>query len=202
MSFIFSEPPKCNVPMDVTFVLDSSGNVKEDEFEKEKAFVKSVANTLSIASYASHAALVSYNDVATVHAKLTDYTNFEEFLPAVDKIMHTPGGSRIDQALLLSNRSVFTTEAGMRNNIPRMLILLTAGRQEEESESPPLKAVVEPLKRKNTELTVVGIGKNVNSEQMLSLVEDHRDFHLVNTFSDLALLSRLISEDACDRVGK
>ena len=66
---------KCPVPVDIAFLLDSSGSIGEPNYRKMKDFVKAVANTFIIGSGKTLAALILYGDTATTAIRFSDHAN-------------------------------------------------------------------------------------------------------------------------------
>ena len=100
-------------PVDVVFVVDSSGSISRDDFERVVELVGAVVQSLTIRSDLTpngfQVALVSFADDVDVRFNLSTYTDKELMLAAVTA-RYTHGRTNVTQALRYSsfNSSFFT----------------------------------------------------------------------------------------------
>lgn len=70
-------PP--NFGADIVFLADSSVDVSQSDFTKQKSMVKLMANLLNIHSLKSRAAFVTYGNTANVVTSFLDYGSIAAF---------------------------------------------------------------------------------------------------------------------------
>lgn len=64
---------------EVIFLLDSSENVRQYEFEKQREFVRELAKRFAISPNGPHAAVASYNTTIIPIVKRESYQSLDEF---------------------------------------------------------------------------------------------------------------------------
>ena len=120
--------PKCKSIVDVGFILDSSGSLR-NEYQKEKDFLKSLAEAIGISKEGSRAGVITFSYKAEHSIKMKDHTDILDFNAAVDAIPLMGSTTRIDRALRLTQKELFSANNGALANNQNMLILLTDGSQ-------------------------------------------------------------------------
>ena len=124
-AFFLSEDPNCI--LDLAFVIDASGSVRDD-WETLLNFVVNVARAVNIGPERSHIALIYFGEQAV---KLFDFTEFDQ-TPYIErsifsKIQSIPRPlsterTFINRGLKLANDEVFQTQFGMRPNVKQVLL--------------------------------------------------------------------------------
>ena len=99
---------------DYSFLVDASGSILPEEFEKLKTFIKGVVNYLRIGPDLTHVGLIEYSRSAKMQFSFTTSFDKEEIKRLVDDVPHTAGITRIDLALKVASEQLFTSEGGMR----------------------------------------------------------------------------------------
>ena len=101
INFLFlstAKEPKCKAKVDVAFILDSSGSLRNN-YQDEKNFLKNLAGAFGVSSNGSRAGVVTFSYYAEHSIKLNDFNNVESFNRAVDSIPLMGSTTRIDRAL-------------------------------------------------------------------------------------------------------
>jgi len=78
-NFVSSEIPTCDSPVDITFIVDSSGSISRTNYKREKAFINAIAQSFGISRTQSRAALVLFSSSASVKIRFADYASTEAF---------------------------------------------------------------------------------------------------------------------------
>ncbi|XP_066915372.1 collagen alpha-6(VI) chain-like [Clytia hemisphaerica] len=105
--------PLCEVKVDVGFVLDSSGSLRND-YDKEKNFLKALAATFGVSEDGARAGVVTFSYDTEHSIKLNDHYDLFSFSDAVDKIPLMGHTTRIDKALRLTQSQMFSIANGGR----------------------------------------------------------------------------------------
>ena len=128
--FLFTEDPNCKI--DLVFVVDASGSVRDD-WETQLAFVVNVAKKINIGPEGSHIGLVYFGNEAT---KLFDFTEFEKtpfseeaIYDQIRNIPRPPAGETtfINRGLRLANRNVLRERFGMRPDVKQVIFFRGRG---------------------------------------------------------------------------
>ena len=102
------------VPLDLAFLMDASGSLYLDNYDKEKTFVKSVIDKQLIGRRQTRVSVMAYSKSATIHVKFDQYFDKESLKSAVDEIPYESLNTRIDRALILAKEQLFSAANGAR----------------------------------------------------------------------------------------
>ena len=178
--------------------MDSSGSISDIDFQKQRDFVKDLVRIFNISPAGSRAGVVTYSDFPTVRAEFGRYESSEKFARAVDRIDHDRGRTRIDRAL----KKVSEMFESARKNVNKILIVLTDGRQTPDPNAVGLKKASVPLRERGVRTYAIGVGHDINSEELESMAGSKENVFTVDSFQDLVRQSQSIAERACHEVGK
>ena len=180
----FLRKPTCKTKVDVGFILDSSGSLK-NEYGKEKDFLKALAATFGVSSVDGKAGVVTFSYDSEHSIKLNDHTSLTSFYEAVDKIALMGSTTRIDKALRTTQKEMFTIANGGRPGAGKLLVLLTDGSQTQDSDAEDPAIVAEELRQEGVRLLVVGIGKGVNPTELARIAGDRSKVFTASSFDEL-----------------
>ena len=174
----------CKAKVDVGFVLDSSGSIRND-YQNEKDFLKSVAAVFGVSKNESRAGVITFSHNVEHSIKLKDHTDLTTFSAAVDAIPLMGSVTRIDKALRLTQKELFTTENGARAGLPKILLLLTDGSQTPSADAEDPATIAEELRKSGITLLVVGMGSGVNPTELAKIAGGDDKAFSAATFNDL-----------------
>lgn len=178
--------------------MDASESMTEDDFEKQKSFVTKVAESFHMAPKTTQFALVTYSSSAKLHIRFRDHLNQDTFNKVVKQLPFAAGGTRFDKALKLAAEDVFTTESGARAGVPKVMIILTDGRQSQDYDAIPLQEAVLPLHQMSVQIHAVAIGSQVNRAELRKLVRNEEDIFSIKDFDTLVNKSRQLASKTCN----
>ena len=161
--------------------MDSSTSVGRDGFNKEKEFVKSLAKYFNVSPGNSRATVVAYSNFARTVLKFTDYQSETDFNDKLDTEPWYRGSRRIDRAL----EAASTLLSQARPNVPKIVVLVTAGQQTTSAGAKPLGVAARPLKNMGAKTVVVTVGREADFKNFLSVVNSVNDWFGVKLFGDL-----------------
>lgn len=185
----------------MVFAVHSSRGLTPSNYRKEKELVKRVAATLNIAPGRSRIALILYSNFATAAVRLDEEKTLASFDNLVDGLPHERGVTRIDRALKLA-RSIFDSNGVTRRGVPKIFILLTDGKQTMAQDVLTLDEAARPLHERNVKIFVVGMGSNVDVEELKAVALDKEDLFLAPSFDNLVSLSGSLSKKMCQVASK
>ena len=154
--------------MDLGFVLDSSGSLR-NEYGKEKKFLTEIADAFGISPSGSRAGVVTFSHVAEHSIKLRDHMSTRSFNQAVNAIPHMGYTTRIDLALKLAQREMFAYRNGGRSGVKKVLIVLTDGSQTKTYGAADPAVVAEDIRRTGITVLVIGVGRGINRRELDSI---------------------------------
>ena len=135
---------KCSDDTDVAFVVDTSGSISDENFVKQKDFIKVLASAFDPSIEDHQLGLISYSSDAQVEVSFRDKADAAQFESAVDRVPHTKGRTRLDKALALAATQMFSTSGGTRSGKRKIMVILTDGRQSQDPDTIPLQEAVSP----------------------------------------------------------
>lgn len=120
--------PDCRKAADVAFIVDSSGSIGKTNWERTKRFLKRIVSKLDVGPSTTHIATISYSTNPQVALRFNSLSgsrlNVNEVNKVLEKLPWQRGFTYIDKALEQAAQSVFTTAAGMRSNVPKVIVCL------------------------------------------------------------------------------
>ncbi|XP_015765671.1 PREDICTED: collagen alpha-1(XXVIII) chain-like [Acropora digitifera] len=193
------EPPACQTPVDLAFIVDSSGSIGSKNYLKEKHFIKQLARSFGVAPGQSRAALVLYSNSASVKAGFDQYPTLEEFHKSVDDLPYEEGSTRIDLALEKASQEVFPKA---RKGLFKIAILISDGKQTRAADSKGLREASEPLRSADVHVLAVGVGSDVDSNELRLVTESDDDVVVPLSFSNLLEQIGNLTSRACELAGE
>ena len=190
--FSLSGPPSCDSLVDIAFLVDSSGSIGHIDYEREKDFIKRVAQRFSISPSHTRASIIVYSDSATIEARWDEYTNTEDFERAVDKLPYRASLSRIDKALKLAASDLFPKA---RPNANRIAVVITDGRLTSARDAS------EPLKKAGVRIVVLGVGASVDIRELRTMTESEEHVLRADDFTKVNLEVDKVVRIACPKNG-
>ncbi|XP_048579839.1 uncharacterized protein LOC5504566 isoform X2 [Nematostella vectensis] len=184
--------PQCVYKADLGFLMDASRSIGEEDFQKERDFVKSLASSYALDETLT--GVITYSDEAKIVIPLGHFTA-DGFRQAVDRVRYTHGRTRIDKALKLAASDLFTQNGG--RGVPKLMVILTDGVQTPDPDAVPLDQAVIPLRKKGVKLFAVGVGPYVKPSELRLLVESEADLFYAKDFDDLLRKAAEISIRTC-----
>lgn len=166
---------------DVVFLIDSSFDVTNAQYTIEKDFVKSISDSLNVAPQKSRSSVITYGDRASLVAKYDSYRTTQELKRLIDGARAVGGARRIDRALDAASSVVSES----RKDVPKIVVLLTAGRHTRVGGSKQLGAAAKPLRDKGARIFVVAIGRGPDKSELRPMVQEEKDILTFPTYEVL-----------------
>lgn len=178
--------------------MDSSTSVGRDGFNREKGFVKSLAKYFNVSPGKSRAAVVAYSNFARTILKFTDYQSETDFNDKLDTEPWFGGIRRIDRAL----EAASTLLSQARPNVPKVVVLVTAGQQTTSAGARPMGEAARPLKNMGAKTVVVTVGIEADLKIFLPVVNSISDLFGVKLFDELRYEVQPVVNQVVDHFGE
>uniref|UniRef100_A0A8C2Z6A7 Collagen type XII alpha 1 chain n=1 Tax=Cyclopterus lumpus TaxID=8103 RepID=A0A8C2Z6A7_CYCLU len=152
-----SVPPALDVckgaKADVVFLIDGSWSIGDESFNKVIQFVKSMTGAFDVISpRGMQVSFVQYSDDAKTEFKLNTYQDKGVVISALQSVRYRGGNTKTGIALKHVYEKVFTSDSGMRRNVPKVLVVVTDGRSQDD-----VKKSAEKLQHSGYSVFVVGV---------------------------------------------
>ncbi|XP_063342555.1 matrilin-2 [Pelmatolapia mariae] len=188
-----AEPECSEGVMDLVFVIDGSKSLGPNNFELVKQFVNSIVDSLDISKTGTHVGLLQYSTKVRTEFTLGQYSTAQHIKSAVNRMQYMGRGSMTGSALRHMFESSFSTKEGARFNIPRVSIVFTDGRSQDDVSEWATKA-------KNSGITIyaLGVGKAIEQELRETASEpDEKHLYYAEDFEKMAEITKKLKSRIC-----
>jgi hypothetical protein len=172
-------------------MVDSSTDVDRDNFRLEKQFVTSIARSLNIVPGKSRGAMISYGQNPRIAFGFDSNRAIAEFDRLVDLAPYMDGPRRLDRAL----EDAANVMRDSRPNIPKVVLLFTAGRHTTPADAKSLDEAAKPLRDLGAKTYVIAVGNSVNKPQLRPIIQRPEDIIQVDGFDKLRPLGPSIGRE-------
>ena len=147
--------PSCETPpMDIIFIVDSSGSIQPQDYEYAKTFLMKVISSLS-AQPETRVSIVLFSHDAHLVFSLSD--NLVAAYKAAEDLQHVRGGTNITSGINVAHQE-FSSSG--RDGVPKVAILITDGQDS--------GVEVENLKSLGVILFTIGVGEYAAEEDLIN----------------------------------
>ncbi|GCB61642.1 hypothetical protein scyTo_0007085 [Scyliorhinus torazame] len=179
---------------DIVFLVDESWSIGQDNFKKIRDFLFRIVSYIpKIGPAGSQVAVAHYSDNPRTEFQLNQYKDRNSVLRAIRGVQYGGGNTRTARGIGYVLKELFQTTAGMRQNVPHILVLLTDGRSQDEVELPARVAFGLGIK-------VISVGiASADLEELKKIVYrgPRSNIFFASTFDDLPLIERELVERIC-----
>ncbi|KAL6105800.1 col12a1 [Pungitius sinensis] len=198
-------PPPATVPpaldvckgakADVVFLIDGSWSIGDESFLKVLQFVKSMTGAFDVISpRGMQVSFVQYSDDAKTEFKLNTYQDKGVVISALQNVRYRGGNTKTGIALKHVYEKVFTSDSGMRRNVPKVLVVVTDGRSQDE-----VKKSAEKLQHSGYSVFVVGVADVDMSElRIIGSKPSERHVFVVDSYDAFAKIQDNLITFICE----
>uniref|UniRef100_A0A8C4GHP1 Matrilin 2 n=1 Tax=Dicentrarchus labrax TaxID=13489 RepID=A0A8C4GHP1_DICLA len=179
--------------MDLVFVIDGSKSLGPANFELVKQFVNGIVDSLDISRPGSHVGLLQYSTKVRTEFTLGQYTTAQAIKQAVSRMQYMGRGSMTGSALRHMFEFSFSVKEGARPNIPRVSIVFTDGRSQDDVSEWANKA-------KNSGVTIyaLGVGKAIEQElREIASEPDEKHLYYAEDFENMGEITKKLKSRIC-----
>uniref|UniRef100_A0A8C7M071 VWFA domain-containing protein n=1 Tax=Oncorhynchus mykiss TaxID=8022 RepID=A0A8C7M071_ONCMY len=179
--------------MDLVFVIDGSKSLGPANFELVKQFVNGIVDSLDVSGTGTHVGLLQYSSKVRTEFILGQYTSGRDINRAVLQMQYMGRGSMTGAALRHMFEYSFSAKEGARPDIPRVSIVFTDGRSQDDVSKWASKA-------KDAGITIyaLGVGKAIE-EELREIASEPDDKHLyyAEDFSNMGEITDKLKSRMC-----
>ncbi|KAL0969281.1 hypothetical protein UPYG_G00224980 [Umbra pygmaea] len=118
---------------DLVFLIDGSWSIGDESFAKVIQFVFNMIGAFdAIHPSGMQVSFVQFSDSAKTEFKLNTYQDKGKALAALQLVRYMGGNTKTGAALKHVGEKVFTSDSGMRKHVPKVLVVVTDGRSQDE----------------------------------------------------------------------
>lgn len=161
--------------MDLMLVMDESGSIGPENFQKMKVFARDLLRNFKIGPYDMRVAVIKFSSTAYCVFKFYTYSSFGDISAALLNIAYVGGGTNIAAALRLAR----ATTIYKRPNAITAAIVLTDGQSFNEEIT---SQEAQHLKNDTgTKVFSVGIGNYISMSELRSIASTPESQYLITT---------------------
>ncbi|KAK2188834.1 hypothetical protein NP493_122g04004 [Ridgeia piscesae] len=151
-------------PVDLAFLIDSSGSIGKTNWPKMLNFMKKLSSKLTVSPDRARIAVVSFGNEATLHFGLDSHVTLKSTEAAIDQIGWKGQWTNTGAALRVMKDHVFKKEHGDRSNVPNVAVLITDGPSNKNSWQTVPNA--ESARNAGINIFVIGVGSGIDPIEM------------------------------------
>ncbi|KAM9837953.1 integrin alpha-M-like [Aulostomus maculatus] len=155
----------CRIQADIAFLLDGSGSVGAEDFNRMKDFVKNLVK--SFQGKDIKFAIAQFSTSSTIHYYF-DTFDANDWKSQIDRIKQLTGWTYTSSAIRKVVNTVFSAHRGSRSNVKKVLIVITDGESNDESE---LKPAADLAEGKNIVRFAIGVGSAFTKPRAIKELE-------------------------------
>ncbi|XP_032806498.1 von Willebrand factor A domain-containing protein 2 [Petromyzon marinus] len=160
---------QCSAAVDILLLMDGSYSIGKASFERSKHFASNLCNMLDINPDRVQLGIVQYSSKPRLEFALDVYPTREEAKEAIARIAFRGGGTETGRSIKYVLRKGFL---GGREGIPKILVLLTDGKSQDN-------ATLAAKHARNSGLTVFAVGiRHPAWEELNRMASDPDDMHV------------------------
>uniref|UniRef100_A0A6I8PHD8 Matrilin 2 n=1 Tax=Ornithorhynchus anatinus TaxID=9258 RepID=A0A6I8PHD8_ORNAN len=182
--------------LDLIFVIDSSRSVRPHDFEKVKEFIVTILQFLDVAPDVTRVGLIQYGSTVKNEFSLKTYGRKSEVERAVKVMKRLGTGTMTGLAIQYAVNIAFSESEGarpLRENVPRIIMIVTDGRPQD-----PVAEVAAKARNSGILIFAIGVGQ-VDYNTLKSIgSKPHQDHvFLVANFSQIESLTSVFQNKLC-----
>ncbi|XP_078789808.1 collagen alpha-6(VI) chain isoform X2 [Oryzias latipes] len=176
---------------DLVFLIDSSGSIYPQDYEKMKDFMKFVISRSFIGRNEVHVGVLQFSSSPQPEFDLRSFFSKEDMLQAINGMQQLGGGTLTGDALTAVSQ-YFDSALGGRPHLQQRLVVVTDGQAQDEVRGP-----AEALREKGVKIYAIGV-VDANTTQLLEISGSHDRMYSGRDFDALKDLESLLALQLCD----
>lgn len=178
-------------PGDLLFLIDSSGSIDPQDYQKMKDFMKSVISKSVVGEPDIHIGIMQYSTEQRLEFPLNRYYTRDEMSKAIDGIQQIGGGTHTGEAISVVSR-YFDADSGGRPHLRQRLVVITDGESQDEVKDPALS-----VRDKGVVVYAIGV-VNANTTQLLEISGSQERMYAERDFDALKDLESKVALELCE----
>ncbi|XP_035692567.1 collagen alpha-3(VI) chain-like, partial [Branchiostoma floridae] len=185
--------PPCRAVADIVFLVDGTGSVGLDNFERMKTFIRQLFAYLDIGENAVRVSIVQYAAQARTEFFLDQYYDLQEAQDAVDGIDYMGGYTLTGKAIDFATNLHFDLRKGARADVTKIAVVITDGRSYDDVNRPARR-----MRQAGIVTIAVGVGNNLDRDQLTAIAGDPKTLLSLDGFDRLQDLTTSLPTMLCD----
>jgi Mg-chelatase subunit ChlD len=185
----------CGVKVDIVFVVDSSGSVGRQNFDKVRAFLAGIVRRFDVGPDKTRFGVVRFSRSSDTIFGLNTYSASAEVVAGINNMAYVSGSTNTAKALTMAQKLI---QKERRPKVDTYVVVVTDGKSNKEKDT--LNAAKQLLAEK-VKVFAVGVGRRLNQKELKAIAGDDKRVVLRSSFAALAAgfsdIAAQTCEDAC-----
>ncbi|XP_069574476.1 collagen alpha-6(VI) chain-like isoform X1 [Brachyistius frenatus] len=185
-------PEVCkDLPADLLFLIDSSGSIYPQDYDKMKDFMKSVVSKSVVGENEVRVGVMQFSTVQRLEFPLNRHYSKEEMSKVIDDMQQIGGGTDTGKAITYVSQ-YFDPAKGGRPSLRQRLVVITDGEAQDEVKGPAAA-----LRAKGVLIYAIGV-EDANTTQLLEISGSQDRMYAERNFDALKDLESQLAMELCD----
>lgn len=184
-------------PVDVIFVMDSSGSIWSEDFTRQLQFVNDVVDMFDMSPGKTQVGAMSFSNWAYVDFHLDAHRTKQGAMHAITDIKQIKGDTNTAAALSHMRDIMLAPVHGARLDVPHIAIVLTDGKSNE-----PAKTAREAklAQKYGIHVFAIGIGEDADLEELQAIASDPDENYVfqVSDYEALLKIYDIVAIKTCE----
>lgn len=172
------------------FLIDSSGSIYPEDYQKMKDFMKALVQKSNVGKDQVHIGVLQYSTEQKLEFPLVQVYTKEQLSAAVDAMWQMGGGTHTGEAIAVVSQ-YFDALNGGRPALRQSLVVITDGESQDEVKKP-----AEALRAKGVVVYAIGVVA-ANTSQLLEISGDPNRMYAGRDFDALKDLEKQMALELC-----
>jgi len=192
----------CSGKVDIAFILDASGSIRNERFPKVIDFVNSIIEELQVSQVDTRIAAVSYSDTAAPQFFLNAFENKQDVQLAFRRIPFIGGRTNTASGLRHAIDQIFNPSNGDRPDAPNYCFILSDGNSNINAQDTVPTAI--EARNKGITLIAFAVGTDVNEFELRNIASEpySRSIRTVKSWKDFPSIKNDLVSAVCDAGSK
>ncbi|CAI5657931.1 unnamed protein product [Oreochromis niloticus] len=175
--------------VDLVMLVDESGSISRNDFDKIQTFLVAIVNSLNIGPDAVQIGLTLFSTKARTAWHLNTHQTKHTLLRAIEELERTGGSTKTGKALEHILHNQFKPSVGMRPDSRRIAVLITDGESQDKVLLPSKN-----LKHNDIEVYAIGV-QGARESELKVIASDNDHVYFIKDFKSLNGIIRNITID-------
>ncbi|XP_016357451.1 collagen alpha-1(XIV) chain [Sinocyclocheilus anshuiensis] len=190
----------CRTPAvaDIVILVDGSWSIGRINFRLVRMFLESLVRAFAVGSEHTRVGLAQYSGDPRIEWHLNTHSTKEAVIDAVKTLPYKGGNTLTGLALTYILENSFKAESGSRPDVPKIGILITDGKSQDDVLSPAQR-----LRDAGIELFAIGV-KNADENELRAIASPPEQTHVYNVadYSFMLDIVEGLTRSVCERVSE
>ncbi|ELT89682.1 hypothetical protein CAPTEDRAFT_104247, partial [Capitella teleta] len=160
---------------DIVFIVDSSGSIQEENFNRMKSFLSGLAGELDIDKGVIRFGVLQFSTDVELEFNMNDYTARADIQSHIQGMPYIRGTTNTAEAIKYADTTMFTKNNGDRSTAENIIVVMTDGGSNDK-----LATFSEATKAKTrATLITMGLGNWVDTFELKALASDSYKQNLI-----------------------